>query len=192
MEIVGYARVSTLDQKLDLQLDALKKYGCTKIVTEKKSAAKERPEREKMLKALQDGDTLVVWRLDRIGRSMVDIINTVHGIGLRGVKFVSITDHIDTSTPNGRLWLNIIASFAEYERELIIDRTRTGLEAARARGKKGGRKPGISLETQLKVQQVKKLSKNKAVKVADICRKFKISKKTYYRWQDTPTPDLEP
>lgn len=189
-EVVGYCRVSTLEQKLDLQTDAMKKHGCTKIVTERKSAGKERPELSRLLRSLQKDDTLVIWHLDRIGRNLREIVNNVHDLNSRGINIVSITQKIDTSTTMGRAFVYITAMFAEMERDRIIERTRAGLEAARARGRNGGRPKGLSYETQLKVQQVKKMHQNKSLGINQICRKVGISRKTLYRWLTEPTPDI--
>ena len=143
---IGYARISTIDQSLDLQIDALEKYGCKKIFKETKSAIKERPELEKMLEHLRDGDILVVWKLDRLGRSLKHLIDLVTGFREKGIEFISLNDAIDTTTAQGRLTFNIFASFAEFERELIKERTMAGLQAARERGRVGGRKKGLSKE----------------------------------------------
>lgn len=188
--IYGYARVSTQDQKLDLQTDALKKAGCQKIIVEKASAAKERPELNKLLKQLTAGDSLIVWKLDRLGRSLRHLVDLVAMFGEKGVQFISIQDSINTTTASGRLMFNIAASFAEFERDIIRERTNAGLEAARARGRKGGRPPGLSYEKQLKAQQAKQLFKNKSVKIKDACKKLNICKKTFYRYQTIETPDV--
>jgi len=142
---VGYARVSTRDQNLDLQLEALKNSGCEEIFSEKISAVKERPELEKMISILRKGDIVIVWKLDRLGRSLRHLI-----FREKGVEFISLNDNIDTTTIHGRLIFNIFASFAEFERELISERTKAGLEAARKKGRVGGRKPGLNKESQNK------------------------------------------
>lgn len=188
--IYGYARVSTADQKLDMQLDALKAAGCDKIYKEKISAAKERPELAKVLKVIKRGDVLVVWKLDRLGRSLRHLIDTVNALEDAGVKFISLNDNINTQTAQGRLIFNIFASLAEFERDIIRERTNAGLTAARARGRKGGRPPGLSTETQLKVRYAKELYENKETPVKDICKKLSISRKTLYRWLKTETPDV--
>ncbi len=120
---IGYARVSTQDQNLELQIEALKKFGCEEIFKEKKSAVKERPELEKMLMHLRAGDVVVVWKLDRLGRSLEHLIDLVTGFREKNVEFVSLNDSIDTTTIQGRLTFNIFASFAEFEREIIRERT---------------------------------------------------------------------
>lgn len=187
---IGYARVSTQDQKLDLQIDALKKAECTKIFTEKVSAAKERPELKKLIKSLQPGDVVIVWKLDRLGRSLRHLLQLVEAFEAKGVQFISLMDNIRTDTAQGRLMLNIFASLAEFEREIIRERTNAGLAAARARGRKGGRPPGLKFEAQLKAQQAKKLYDAKKLSIDGICTKLDISRKTLYRWIKVETPDV--
>ena len=139
---VGYARVSTDEQLLDLQLDALKKYGCGKIYQEHISGGrgrKERPQLADCLSNIRSGDTLVVWRLDRLGRSLKDLIEIVGELDRLGVGLVSLRENIDTTSATGRLIFHVFASLAQFERELIQERTKAGVEAARARGRKGGR-----------------------------------------------------
>src|SRR6476469_7847952 len=130
--IYGYARVSTQDQHLHLQTDALRKAGCERIFTEKASAAKERPVLVQLLDTLEKGDTLMVWKMDRLARSLRDLIHLVTSFEERGIKFASLQDRIDTSTAQGRLFFNLMASLAQFERELIQERTHAGLSAARA------------------------------------------------------------
>jgi DNA invertase Pin-like site-specific DNA recombinase len=142
---VGYARVSTQDQKPELQLDALAVEGCEKIFEEKASGAKrDRPELIAALDYLREGDTLVVWKLDRLARSLKQLIETVEMLEQRGIGFRSLTESIDTTTSGGRLIFHIFAALAEFERNLIRDRTTAGLEAARARGRVGGRPRALS------------------------------------------------
>ncbi len=137
--ILGYARVSTKDQNLNLQIEALKKAGCEKIYQEKISGAtKERPELINLIEHLREGDVVMVWKLDRLGRSIKNIIDLVLELNQKKVIIKGLTDGVDTSTPNGRLFLNVMASLAEYERELIRERTNAGLSSARARGRVGG------------------------------------------------------
>ncbi|MDR3369070.1 recombinase family protein [Rhodoferax sp.] len=139
--LVGYARVSTDDQNLDLQLDALKAAGCEQLFTDKVSgASKSKEGLDDALRYARKGDTLVVWKLDRLGRTVKGLVELVEGIQARGVQFKSITDSIDTSTAAGRFFFHVMAALAEMERELIKERTRAGLSAARARGRMGGRK----------------------------------------------------
>jgi DNA invertase Pin-like site-specific DNA recombinase len=138
---IGYARVSTQDQHPELQLDALGSAGCEQMFHEKASGKdKDRPELETCLKVLRQGDTLVVWRLDRLGRSLKDLVEIVHTLETRGVGFLSLTESIDTTNAGGRLVFHVFAALAEFERNLIRERTVAGLAAARARGRKGGRR----------------------------------------------------
>lgn len=140
MAKVGYARVSTKEQSLELQLDALNHEGCTKIFSEKITGRKkERPELDKCLEYLREGDTLVVYKLDRLGRTTKQLISFVEELKEKGIEFKSITNAIDTSTPQGKFFFTIMAGFAEMEADLIAERTKAGLESARARGRKGGR-----------------------------------------------------
>ncbi len=138
---IGYARVSTQDQHPELQLDALGSAGCEQMFHEKASGKdKDRPELETCLKVLRQGDTLVVWRLDRLGRSLKDLVEIVHTLETRGIGFLSLTESIDTTNAGGRLVFHVFAALAEFERNLIRERTVAGLAAARARGRKGGRR----------------------------------------------------
>ena len=136
MAKVGYARVSTREQNLDLQIEALKKAGCEKIFSEKKSGIRERPELEAALEYLRPEDTFVVYKFDRIGRSLKDLLTRVSSLHERGIKIISIKDNIDTSSTSGKLMMHIFASLAEFERDLIVDRTTAGRKAAMAKGKK--------------------------------------------------------
>jgi DNA invertase Pin-like site-specific DNA recombinase len=143
--LIGYARVSTDDQNLDLQRDALKQAGCEQIFTDHISGTKaERPGLTDALSHLRDGDTLVVWRLDRLGRTLPHLIETVNGLQNRGIGFKSLTESIDTTTSGGKLIFHIFGALAEFEREIIRERTNAGLSAARARGRKGGRPKALS------------------------------------------------
>jgi DNA invertase Pin-like site-specific DNA recombinase len=145
MANVGYARVSTTDQDPQLQLDALKDAGCTRIFTDKASGAKaERPQLAKALERLEAGDTLVVWKLDRLGRNLGHLIDTVAGLDKLGVQFKSLTEGFDTTTNGGRLIFHIFGAIAEFERDLIRERTRAGLAAAALRPRKGGQPHRIS------------------------------------------------
>ncbi len=138
--LVGYARVSTTEQTLDLQFDALKKAGCSKIFTDTASGAKtERKGLDEALSYVREGDTLVVWRLDRLGRSLTHLIETVSQLDNRKIGFKSLTEQIDTTTSGGKLIFHIFGALAEFERNLIRERTNAGLQAARARGRVGGR-----------------------------------------------------
>ncbi|WP_317128354.1 MULTISPECIES: recombinase family protein [Hymenobacter] len=133
----GYAQVSTQQQQLHLQLDALRAYGCQEVMKEKASALKERPALRELLDQVQSGDTVVVWKLDRLGRSLKHLVELVLGFQEKQIQFVSLQDHLDTTTAQGRLMFNLFASLAEFERDLIRERTQAGLAAARARGRQG-------------------------------------------------------
>ena len=137
--LIGYARVSTQDQNLELQIDALTKAGCHRLFDDKMSGSRaERPGLAKALDMLREGDTLVVWKLDRLGRSVKNLVDLVGQLHKQGVQFKSLTDAIDTGTPSGRFFFHVMASLAEMERELIVERTRAGLDVARKLGRKGG------------------------------------------------------
>jgi DNA invertase Pin-like site-specific DNA recombinase len=185
-QLVGYARVSTQDQDLSLQLDALEKIGCQKssVFVDKISGSKaQRPGLDKCLAQLQEGDTLVVWRLDRLGRSMHHLISLVEDLKEKGIGFKSICDGaIDTTTASGELIFNIFSSLAQFERKLIQERTKAGLAAARARGKQGGRKKIEA--TSPKVLMAKKMHVNHAMSIADICKTLQISRASFYRYVD--------
>lgn len=182
--LIGYARVSTVTQDLHLQIDALKKIGCdTKnIFTDIVSGSKtNRPGLNECLSSLKEGDTLVVWRLDRLGRSMSHLVSTIQELIIKKIGFKSISDgHIDTTTAAGELIFHIFSSLAQFERRLIQERTKSGLDAARARGKMGGRKP-IS-KYNAKVLAAQKLHQDKSMPIEAICRELKISKPTLYRY----------
>src|SRR5664280_2379752 len=140
--LIGYARVSTDDQNADLQKDALKKAGCIKVFTDKASGSlASRPQLDRMLDQLRPGDVVVVWRLDRLGRSLKNLIALVEGLAEREVGFRSLSESIDTTTANGKLFFSLMGALAEFERDLIRERTMAGLAAARARGRVGGRPP---------------------------------------------------
>lgn len=150
--LIGYARVSTQDQNSELQLDALTAAGCEQIFQEKLSGKnRERPELETCLKVLRPGDRLIVWRLDRLGRSLTDLVQIVHDLQLRNIGFQSLTESIDTVSAGGKLIFHMFAALAEFERNLIKERTIAGLAAARARGRKGGRKAKLSKSDTRKV-----------------------------------------
>ncbi|HEY0056602.1 MAG TPA: recombinase family protein [Pedobacter sp.] len=180
---IGYARVSTQDQNLTMQKDALKSAGCELIFEEKISGkSKERPELEKMISKLRKGDVVVVWKLDRLGRSLRDLIDLVSGFKEKGVEFVSIHDSINTATATGRFTFNIFASLAEFEREIISERTKAGLTAARARGRTGGRPKGLSKTSMSKAKSVKILYDKKEKTVDEIAKDLGISRATCYRY----------
>lgn len=179
---VGYARISTHDQKLDLQIDALKRAGCKTIFKEIISGAKtDRPELKRALEALREGDSLVVWKLDRLGRSLRNLIDIINDLQSKGVSFISISDNLNTTTAHGRLIFNIFGSLAEFERELIRERTHAGLSAARARGRKGGRKPGLTKEFREKAGSIKLVYDSREKSIAQMCQIFQISTATLYK-----------
>lgn len=179
--IIGYARVSTQDQNLDLQTDELTKLGCQKIYQEKVSSSRERPELIKMIENLREGDSVVVWKLDRLGRSLKELINLIETLQAKKVNFVSIKDSIDTSTAQGRLFLNIFGSLAEFERDIIRERTKAGLAAAKARGRIGGRKKGLAPEAMKKAETAVMLYKQmkNAKEIAGI---IGVGRATVYRY----------
>tara|TARA_R110000822_G_scaffold126082_11_gene261261 strand:- start:19374 stop:19973 length:600 start_codon:yes stop_codon:yes gene_type:complete len=173
---VGYARVSTQDQNPDLQLDALNAAGCEEIFHEKMSGRiRARPELDACLRALRKGDTLVVWRLDRLGRSLQDLVEIVHGLEGRDVAFQSLTENIDTSSAGGRLVFHLFGALAEFEHNLIADRTRAGLVAARARGRKGGRKPKLSKGD---VKKAAAMLQNPDITKTEVAEHFGVSRVT--------------
>lgn len=176
---IGYARVSTDDQLLDLQIDALHGHGVETIYREHKSGKDtDRPELANCLKAMRSGDTLIVWRLDRLGRSLADLIRIVNDLEARGVGFASLTEQIDTTTPAGKLIFHVFAALAEFERSLIRERTHAGLTAARARGRVGGRHPKL---TGKDLTMAKALMADKTQNVSEIAKRFGVSRSTLYR-----------
>lgn len=176
--IIGYARVSMLDQNLDSQLDALTKAGCERIYTEKMSGKRDdRPELQRCLDSLRQGDKLVVYKLDRLGRSTFKLLELTADFEKNGVDLVSIVDGIDTSTPVGRFFFRTMASIAELERDIIVERTQAGLKAARARGRVGGRPTTPKKE----VDRALKLYDSKEYSVPEIVEMTGVSKATLYR-----------
>src|ERR687896_105299 len=181
--LIGYARVSTHDQTLHLQQDALQKAECRKIFTDTASGAKaERIGLEEALTYVRKGDTIVVWRLDRLGRSLPHLTTTMTDLEERGIGFKSLTENIDTTTSGGKLIFHIFGALAEFERNLIRERTTAGLSAARARGRRGGRPKSLTGK-QLSIAQA--LYNNKENSIAEICRTLKVSKATLYRYIKT-------
>lgn len=177
--IYGYARVSTNDQTTDLQRDALEKAGCDRILTDVASGTKtRRPELNHMLDLLREGDTVVVWKLDRLGRSVRNLVDLMTTFDEKGVQFRSLTESIDTSTPGGTLVFNIFGSLAQFERDLIRERTRAGLEAARARGRKGGRPAKLD---EKQVREVRRLYGSRTVTVDQIAAMMHVGRSTVYR-----------
>ncbi len=180
---VGYARVSTKDQNLELQLDALKKAGCEKIYQDIASGAKsDRPALNEMLNNLRADDVLVIWKLDRLGRSLKHLILLVSDLSSANVGLQSLNDPIDTTTPQGRLSFNLFASLAEFERDLIRERTQAGLSAARARGRNGGRPKGIPKKSEATACAAETLYKEGVLTVNEIAEKLGIAKSTLYSY----------
>ena len=180
---IGYARVSTNEQNLDLQRDALLKAGCNEkhIFTDKITGLKqERKGLDQALSHLREGDTFVVWRLDRLGRSLKHLIETITTLQAQGIAFKSLTENIDTATATGQLVFHIFGALAEFERNLIRERTVAGLEAARSRGRRGGR-PKLKTSTS-RVVMAKKLYADKSNSIGDILKTLGISKTTLYRY----------
>jgi len=177
--LIGYARVSTTDQNLTLQKDALLKAGCERIYEDELSGTKEnRPGLLKALEQLREGDTLIVWKLDRLGRSVKSLIELVSELHSKNIHFKSVTDSIDTSTPSGRFFFNVMASLAQMERELIVERTKAGLVAAKKLGRVGGRKRVMS---DSKLVSAKKLLDAGALP-RDVAKDLGVSLATLYRW----------
>ena len=177
--LIGYARVSTTEQTLDLQRDALKSAGCDRIFTDTASGSTtERKGLDQALSQLRDGDVLVVWRLDRLGRSLRHLIETITALNAKAIGFRSLTEQIDTTTSGGKLIFHIFGALAEFERDIIRERTKAGLRAARARGRKGGR-PRLS-------------GTSRKTPINDICRGLNISRATLYRYLKTRPSQFRP
>lgn len=178
--LVGYARISTLEQSLSLQKDALISIGCHCTFEDKISGSSDnRPGLEAALKYLRSGDTLVVWRLDRLGRSLKHLLEIVDELNVSGIQFRSLCENIDTTTSGGKLIFSIFGAIAEFERQLIRERTLAGLASARARGKKGGRQIIHTDKKILAVEQM--IAANSEDSIVDICESVGISPATYYR-----------
>ena len=176
---IGYARISTTDQNLDLQIDALRNAGCERIYTETASGVRDdRPELARMMDTFRTGDVLTVWRLDRLGRSTQHLIGLVNDLASRGVQFRSLTEHLDTTTPGGVLVFTVFAGVAQFERDLIRERTKAGIEAARLRGRLGGRPRKL---THNQARELQQLHASHTISVANLCRMYGISKTTLYR-----------
>ena len=187
---IGYARVSTEDQNLEPQRDALVAAGCSTIYAESASGrnTRDRPELGYALKALRAGDTLVVCRLDRLGRSLADLVRIVSDLEQRGVHLESLAEKIDTSSAAGRLVLHVCGALAEFERNLIRERTRAGLAAARARGRKGGRKPKLDART---VREIQALLRDPEIRVVDVAKRYGVSRSTIYAQAGVVRPKQE-
>src|SRR5215218_7248254 len=177
---IGYARVSTEEQNLDLQRDALHKANCEQIFTDQVTGTKaRRPGLEDALSHLRAGDILVVWRLDRLGRSLRHLIDTVTDLQEKGIGFKSLQESIDTTTSGGKLVFHIFGALAEFEREIIRERTQAGLQSARSRGRTGGRPKALSLK---EVQMLRNMAADKSLTVSDICKTLGIGRTTFYRY----------
>lgn len=177
--LVGYARVSTQDQDPALQLDALAQSGCERVFTEKASGAhRERPKLAEALDYMRQGDTLVIWKLDRLARSLKQLIETVEALSARDIGLRSLTEAIDTTTSGGRLIFHIFGALAEFERGVIRERTRAGLDAARARGRVGGRPPALSTED---LTVAKALLRDPEITVEQVAKRLGVASSTLYR-----------
>lgn len=180
---IGYARVSTLDQNPELQLDALKEAKCDKTYVDHTSGAKaDRPQWQELLRYIREGDTLVVWKLDRAFRSMQQAVEVFNDFSKRGVHLKVLTMDIDTHSPLGKCMYYVASAFAEMERDILIERTQAGLTAARARGRKGGRPKLLSGK---KMAHLKELYNNKNNSIIDICKTLNVSRTTLYRYIKT-------
>jgi DNA invertase Pin-like site-specific DNA recombinase len=177
--LIGYARVSTSEQDLALQLDALNKAGCVKVFEDKASGARaDRPGLAEALAYVREGEVLVVWKLDRLGRSLKHLLATIEDLQKRDVGFRSLTEAIDTTTAGGRLILHIFGALSQFERDLIRERTRAGLSAAAARGRKGGRQPVVTPE---KLRKAKALMKDPGLRIEEAAARIKVSRASLYR-----------
>lgn len=181
--IVGYARVSTQEQTLDLQIDALKLKGCQSIYTDKISGMKSvKPAFEEMMGYLREGDTIVIWKLDRLGRSTRDLIELFTTLSNKKINIISLNDPIDTTSPGGILVFQIFCALAEHERNIIVQRTKAGLESARARGRNGGRPKGLIEKYQAIAPAVKELYDSQKQSTTQIMKFFNIgSRRTFYK-----------
>lgn len=196
MATFGYARVSTVEQNLDAQQDALEQYGCSKIFLEKISEKNlERPALKNLFEQLRENDVVVVYKLDRLGRSLKDLIDLVNDLAARKVEFVSIADKIDTASAVGKLMFHLVGAFAEFERNLISERTKLGLASARARGRSGGKPKGLSAAAQRKAARAKELYDERKLSIDEICKVVGISSKTtlykYIRFENERLKALE-
>lgn len=182
----GYARVSTKDQVLDLQIDALKKAGCNKVFQEVAKGTKaDRPEWITLLNEIQSGDTLVVWKLDRMGRSLPHLIKTVNELISNNIDIISLNDPINVITAQGRFMFNVFASLAEFEKDLIRERTMAGLKSARNRGRMGGRPKGLSEKAKRSASSAEALYKQNELTSDEIADQLNISKTTLYKYLRT-------
>lgn len=179
--LIGYARVSTIDQNPHVQTDALNKAGCERVFIEKISGSHlERPELKAALDYMREEDTLVVWKLSRLARSIRQIIKTAHDLEQRKIKLKVLTQKIDTGTPEGRLFFHMTAAFDEFQRELIVENTRAGLAAARKRGRRGGRPPSMTEDKIRSAESMIKDTENYPF-ISDIIKQLEIGRTTFYR-----------
>lgn len=179
--LVGYARVSTLDQNPGLQIDALEKAGCEKIFSEKVSGARqERLELQAALDYMRQGDTLIIWKLSRLARSLKQVIETTHQLNQRGIGLRVLTQNIDTSTPEGRLFFHMIAAFDEFQRELIVENTRAGINNARKHGRKGGR-PSVMTGNKIRTIEAMLKDKENYPFISDVISQVDVGRTTFYR-----------
>lgn len=177
---IGYARVSTTEQTLDLQRDALRAAGAEEIYEDTASgSSRQRAGLESCIRALRAGDTLVVWRLDRLGRSLTDLVHLVRDLEQRGVKLASLTEQLETETASGRLQFQLFATLAEFERNLLKERTMAGLRAARARGRQGGRPRKL---TEKEALEVRRLFSDRSVPLSTIAKRYGVCRGTIYRY----------
>jgi DNA invertase Pin-like site-specific DNA recombinase len=180
---MGYARVSTREQNLDMQVIALEEAGCERIYEETVSGVKvDRPILNNLIHQLRPGDVLVIWKLDRLGRSLKNLVQLVQQLMENNIGLCSLNDPIDTTSAQGRLIFNIFASLAEFERDVIRERTKAGLSAARARGRLGGRPSGLSKKAETTACAAETLYKEKKLSVIEVCKKLSISKSTLYKY----------
>ena len=178
--LIGYARVSTQDQSTDLQLDALTKAGCARVFSESASGAqRDRPELARALDSMRPGDTLVVWKLDRLARSLKQLIETVEALEGKGIGFRSLAESIDTTTPNGKVTFHIFSTLAGFERSMVRERTRAGLDAARTRGRVGGRPRSL---TDKDLEMAKTLLANPDITVEQVASRLSVAPATLYRY----------
>ena len=180
---IGYARVSTRDQSLTMQVEALQSAGCDKVCEEVASGARTaRPVLDEIIRNIREGDVLVIWKLDRLGRNLAHLIKVATLLLEKKVGLISLNDPIDTTTPQGRLIFGIFASLAEFERELIRERTNAGLNSARARGRRGGRPKGLSDSAKEKAIVAETLYRSGNISVTNIAKQLGISKTTLYSY----------
>jgi DNA invertase Pin-like site-specific DNA recombinase len=177
--LIGYARVSTVDQNLDLQRDALQRAGCVQIYEDKASGRAKvgRHELANALRSLRAGDTLVVWRLDRLGRNLADLVGIINELGEKGIGFKSLTEQIDTSSAQGRMFLGVFASMAQYMRDVLHENTMAGLKAARARGRVGGRPAALNDQA---LKEIGALMQAPDISMSEIAGRYNVSRATLY------------